>query len=489
MELGIFVIVALTGLAVGAGAILAYHASHPIVTPKPDWGLPFNPEIFGILTALPGTMVLLDGEDRVVRGSALAYTVGLIKGGEITNGQQLEQVAEVRRTEQISDEEYTIPVRRFFEATGAGVIGAVSVVPADAGSRGLSAVGNNILADGDNGSRVGAVGSLPEGAVRSRKDGKAPYQYWHLQVRVAPLQDSLLLVLVEDRSEHYRLSATRRDFIANVSHELKTPIGAIALLAETIADNAEDAQAVQLFAGKLQKESDRLTALVQDTIALTRLQDQPVMPEPEAVSVAGAVTDACERGRVMAEAYGVQVEANIDPELCVWGREDLVITAVQNLVENAVRYSDPGGRVTIGAEKVGGTAGLGLKTAGKDGHEQAVVAISIADRGIGIAPENQARIFERFYRVDPARSRITGGTGLGLAIVKHIAADLGGRIKVWSKVGEGSTFTLELPWVQANSVSTPEDEAHNEELELSAQAALAEDAAQEVLETMRGKEW
>ena len=248
-------------------------------------------------------------------------------------------------------------------------------------------------------------------------------------VRVAPLGASHLLLLAEDRTEARRLEAIRRDFVVNASHELKTPVGALGLLAETVEQAADDPEAVRRFAGRIQVESARLGALVQDIIELSRVQVGRPLGPPEPVLLAEVVSDAVDRVRTKADARSITIETGSSSALVLGDHESLV-TAVRNLLDNAVAYSNPGTRV-----------GVGVTARPADG----LVDLAVVDQGIGIPEEAQARLFERFYRVDPARSRDTGGTGLGLSIVKHVVADHGGEVTVWSEPGRGSTFTIRLP--------------------------------------------
>jgi two-component system sensor histidine kinase SenX3 len=253
-------------------------------------------------------------------------------------------------------------------------------------------------------------------------------------VRVAPLGPSvggggLILVLAEDQTESRRVDQVRRDFVANISHELKTPVGALALLAETMEEAAGDPEAVRRFAGRMRQEASRLTHLVQDLITLSRIQAAEPVPDPNPVDLGVVVAEALDRCRMKASARGIELVATSDQGLMVLGDEDLLVTALRNLLENAVAYSPEKTRVVVSASR--------------DGPHHA--QISVADQGIGIPQRDLERIFERFYRVDPARSRATGGTGLGLAIVKHVVAAHGGKVTVWSREGVGSTFTVRLP--------------------------------------------
>jgi two-component system sensor histidine kinase SenX3 len=220
----------------------------------------------------------------------------------------------------------------------------------------------------------------------------------------------------------------KRDFVANTSHELKTPVGALALLAETIEDAADDAEAVRRFAGKMRQEAQRLTNLVQDLITLSRVQAVEPVPDPIPVELDMIVVEALDRCRMKANARGITLQSAGDHGLSVLGDEDLLVTALRNLLENAVAYSPERTRVAITLKR-------------SDGYAE----LSVADQGIGIPERDLERIFERFYRVDPARSRATGGTGLGLAIVKHVMLAHAGRVTVRSIEGTGSTFTLFIP--------------------------------------------
>ena len=238
-----------------------------------------------------------------------------------------------------------------------------------------------------------------------------------LDVRVASLGDEYILVLADDRTEISRVQRMRNDFVANVSHELKTPVGAVSLLAEAIEQASDDPEAIEYFVGRLHKETRRLSALVRDIIELSRLQSTDVIARGGPVSVPTLVADAMDRSHLAAEVYG-------DAEL--------LGMAVQNLVENAIRYSPEHTKVDILVHRVADQ-----------------LLIEVSDQGVGIPEDEQKRIFERFYRVDPARSRQTGGTGLGLSIVKHVMTQHGGSVTVRSMPQEGSTFTLALPLTEA----------------------------------------
>ncbi|MFF0148244.1 two-component system sensor histidine kinase SenX3 [Amycolatopsis sulphurea] len=245
---------------------------------------------------------------------------------------------------------------------------------------------------------------------------------------VRPLGDGFTVVEAVDHSEAIRLEAVRRDFVANVSHELKTPVGAIALLTEAVLDAAEDVTEVRRFGGKILRESTRLGQLVTELIALSRLQGAERLPDLNVVEVDAVVREALGRTTLSAESAEITITTDAASGLLVEGDRTLLVTALSNLLENAVAYSQPGSPVSI-SRRLG------------DG----MVEIAVTDRGIGIAEDEQQRVFERFYRADKARSRATGGTGLGLAIVKHVAANHGGSVGLWSRSGTGSTFTLRIP--------------------------------------------
>lgn len=254
----------------------------------------------------------------------------------------------------------------------------------------------------------------------------------HLTLRVAPLGDDLVVALADDRTPLLRVDETRRDFVANVSHELKTPIGAISLLSEAVGEAADDPEAVEHFAQRLSKESKRLSDLVSQIIELSRLQSADPMLGREVVEVDEIVDGAIDRCRELAVRRRVSIATTGDELLEMRCDASRLEDAVTNLLQNAIIYSDEDSRVSISFREV------------SDADDD-FVEIAVADNGIGIKPEEQQRVFERFYRVDYARSRESGGTGLGLSIVKHIAAIHGGTVSVWSRPGQGSTFTLRLP--------------------------------------------
>lgn len=253
-------------------------------------------------------------------------------------------------------------------------------------------------------------------------------------------QDRRFVVLfADDDSEVARMEATRRDFVANVSHELKTPVGAMGLLAEALLESADDPASVRHFGERVLSESRRLGNMVGELIALSRLQGAEKLPDLEPVAVDEVIDEAIRRSALTAENAGITVDTDKPSGLEVLGDRTLLVTALSNLVENAIAYSPQGSAVSVSRSLRGGD-----------------VAIAVTDRGIGIAKEDQERVFERFFRVDKARSRSTGGTGLGLAIAKHVAANHNGSITLWSKPGTGSTFTLVVP-AHSEELDAPDD--------------------------------
>ncbi|MGB2922358.1 MAG: ATP-binding protein [Mycobacterium sp.] len=236
------------------------------------------------------------------------------------------------------------------------------------------------------------------------------------------------VIYVDDQSEHARMEATRRDFVANVSHELKTPVGAMGVLAEAILASGDDGETVRHFAAKMVTESNRLADMVGELIELSRLQGAERLPDLEAVDVDTVVSEALSRHKVSADNAHITITTDPPTGFRVLGDQTLLVTAMANLVSNAIAYSPDGSSVSVSRRRRGDN-----------------IEIAVTDRGIGIARDDQERVFERFFRVDKARSRATGGTGLGLAIVKHVAANHNGSIRLWSQQGTGSTFTLSIP--------------------------------------------
>jgi two-component system sensor histidine kinase SenX3 len=370
---------AMGGFVVGAVVMLAIRrTAHPEPEPDPvDDTL--SPGVASVLAVLPSSAVVLDREDRVLRASSAARAFGLVRGDALMAAELLALARKVRRDGEIRESEIETAGRKFGQESTT------------------------------------------------------------FAVRVAPLgSHGQVLVLAEDQTERRRVEAVRRDFVANVSHELKTPVGALSLLAETIQDAADDPEAVTRFAGRMQHEAARLTYLVQDLITLSRIQGGEPIPTPGRVPIDEAVHEAIDRCNTKASSKDITLVAGGAEGLTIWGDEELLVTALRNLIDNAVAYSPEHTRVVVSARPAG-----------------ASVELSVSDQGIGIPETAQERIFERFFRVDAARSRATGGTGLGLAIVKHVAVAHGGEVTVWSKEGSGSTFTLRLPAFGGVAVATP----------------------------------
>lgn len=250
------------------------------------------------------------------------------------------------------------------------------------------------------------------------------------------------VVYVDDQSEHARMEATRRDFVANVSHELKTPVGALGVLAEAVLASSDEPDTVRHFAEKMVTESTRLANMVGELIELSRLQGGERLPDLGSVDVDTVVSEALSRHKVAADNADIAITTDAPTGYQVMGDQTLLVTAIANLVSNAIAYSPNGSSVSISRRRRGEN-----------------IEIAVTDRGIGIAPADQERVFERFFRVDQARSRATGGTGLGLAIVKHVAANHNGSIRLWSQPGTGSTFTLSIP----ESVPTSPTDPHGDD--------------------------
>ena len=251
----------------------------------------------------------------------------------------------------------------------------------------------------------------------------------HCHVRLlSALERRLAVVYLDDQSELARMEASRRDFVANVSHELKTPVAAMGVLAEALLESTDDPETAQRFGQKLLTESRRLASMIGELIELSRLQGAERLPDLVMVDVDTVVQEAISRYKVAADSADITVSTDDPTGFEVLGDQPLLVTAVANLISNAIAYSPDGSTVSISRRRR---------------HND--IEIAVTDRGIGIAMADQERVFERFFRVDKARSRLTGGTGLGLAIVKHVAANHNGNIRLWSRPGTGSTFTLSIP--------------------------------------------
>jgi two-component system, OmpR family, sensor histidine kinase SenX3 len=357
------------------------------VSPPAEVSVPSASLAFAILNHLPTATVVLNQADEILFANGAAASTGMVKGNRLTNAELRDQARKARRDGRIREAELELP-----------------------------------------------HGELTRGPLAVR-------------ARIVPVGGGDVAVLVDDLTESRRIDAVRRDFVANISHELKTPVGAISLLAEAVAESRDDPETVARFVGRIQHESARLTRLVQELIDLSRLQGAEPLTDVKEVSMRMIVGEAVDRARLAAQSKSIGLVCD-DFDAPVLGDEQLLVTAMGNLIDNAVAYSPENTRVAVAIRATDG-----------------VVEVSVTDQGIGIAADEVDRIFERFYRVDPARSRATGGTGLGLAIVKHIVTNHGGTISVWSTPGAGSTFTVRLPSVPAAAVvplvstSTPSLEA------------------------------
>ncbi|MFB8893605.1 sensor histidine kinase [Microbacterium plantarum] len=275
------------------------------------------------------------------------------------------------------------------------------------------------------------------GTLKLRR-GVAPAEPRLIVARASSITPRFTLVLVRDITERERLAEMRRDFVANTSHELKTPVGAVTLLAEAIESAADDPEQVRSFASRLSAEAMRLGNLTSRIMSLSRLQSSDELTELRDVAVDEVVTSAIETHAIAAESAGVALVRGGDRGLYVRGDVQVLSEAVGNLIANAIVYSPPASQVGVGIRGNGDT-----------------VEIAVTDRGIGIPESEQQRVFERFYRADYARSRRTGGTGLGLSIVKHAVQRHGGEVQLWSRPGRGSTFTIRLPAIAAPDGAAP----------------------------------
>jgi two-component system sensor histidine kinase SenX3 len=257
----------------------------------------------------------------------------------------------------------------------------------------------------------------------------------NLDTWVMRLERGEVLLWAQNNSVVSRVETMRRDFVANISHELKTPVGALSLLAEAIEESGKDSESIQKFAKRIGPETKRLTNVIRDIIDLSQVQSDDPLASANPVEVDRVINDAVDAVQLLADLNNVEIAQVNEPDVKIVGDEYQLVMAIRNLLTNAITFSPASSRITVGAKL-------------KDG----VVEITVSDQGIGISLENQSRIFERFYRVDPARSRTTGGTGLGLAIVKHVCENHGGEVSVWSVPGQGSTFTMKFPQMEQESV-------------------------------------
>lgn len=369
------------GVLIGAGFTVVLHIAERRGQSAARVVAPTIPDgVDQVLDVLESAGVVLDPSNNVLRASPGALAMGLVRNQMLVHPELLDLVASVRRTGEPVATELLLTRGPFSDAT------------------------------------------------------------MQVDVRVARLGTRFVLLLADDRTEARRLDEVRRDFIANISHELKTPIASVSLLAEALDQAADEPDRVRRFADRLSVESTRLAHITSEVIELSRLQARDALRRDELLDVDRIVAAAVDQNRVVAAAKGIEVRLRAKSKAKIYGDQALMVVAVHNLVANAIAYSSEGGRVGIGVT-VDGDA----------------VEIAVADQGIGIAPEDQDRVFERFYRVDQARSRNTGGSGLGLSIVKHAVQNHGGDVRLWSQLGRGSTFTIRLPLAEP-PVAPPEPE-------------------------------
>jgi len=376
------VLAGFAGLLTGALAVIAVRYSERQQTQLPDTtplATSLPPGVGDVLAVLRSSAIVVDSADAVTKMSPAAVAYGLVRDGELVHAELRHLARQVRRDGVIRESQLEL-------------------------SRGPLGQGRSIM-----------------------------------QARVAPLGSSHVLLLVEDHTQARRVEEVRRDFVANVSHELKTPVGGLALLAEAVLDASDDPEAVTRFAERMKVESTRLTRLVKEIVDLSRLQVADTLQDPQLVDLSEAAAEAVERSRLVADAKGIDIATALGDDSRVFGDTELLVTAIANLVGNAIAYSEGGTRVAVSVHPA----------------DHGIVEVAVTDQGHGIPEAEQQRIFERFYRVDPARSRATGGTGLGLAIVKHVCANHGGEVTVWSEEGRGSTFTMRLP-AAPTSASQPD---------------------------------
>ncbi|APH45655.1 two-component sensor histidine kinase [Microbacterium sp. 1.5R] len=276
-----------------------------------------------------------------------------------------------------------------------------------------------------------------------------------VSARASAISPRMTLLIIRDVTEQERLDQMRRDFVANTSHELKTPVGAVTLLAEAIESAADDPAQVRHFATRISAEAARLGQLTGRIMSLSRLQTDDALSDVRPVSIDEVLATALEAHVVQADSAGVELARGGDRGVWVRGDSQILIEAFGNLIANAIVYSPKGSRV-----------GIGVKA------DEGVVEVAVSDQGIGIAEADRERIFERFYRADEARSRRTGGTGLGLSIVKHATQRHGGEVRLWSRPGRGSTFTIRLPRIDAPP-SIDKDQKNKKKRERKAAKAAA----------------
>ncbi|GAA1506583.1 two-component system sensor histidine kinase SenX3 [Agromyces terreus] len=364
------VLVALAlGVFLGAGILLMLYMAERRGAHAAKVIAPSIPDgVEQVLDVLESAGIVLDPSNNVLKASPGALALGLVHGGMLTHPELVALAASVRTDGDTVTEEVTV-----------------------------------------------ARGPYGDSTMR-------------LHVLVARLGTRFVLLLAEDRTEAHRLDEVRRDFVANISHELKTPIASVSLLAEAIEQASDEPDQVRRFAGRLSTEATRLARITSEVIELSRLQARDALRPDALVSIDEVVAEAVDQNRIVAAAKHIDVAVRVAAGAKVYGDRALIIVAVHNLISNAIAYSNDGGRV-----------GVGVRV------EDDAVEIAITDQGIGIGPDDLDRVFERFFRVDQARSRNTGGSGLGLSIVKHTVQNHGGDVRVWSRPGRGSTFVIRLP--------------------------------------------
>lgn len=358
----------LLGFGAGAALLLGYLLVNRVRTSANQQEASINAAELAVLNAMLDAWVILDEHQNVLTSSIEAQELDLATGNKLTHANVANFVADAIKNTQSPEGILEIP---------------------------RSALGTASLA---------------------------------LLANLSPISNNRYLLILRDVSDVTRVELVRRDFVANVSHELKTPVGALSLLSEAAAEAADDPAAVRRFALKMQAEAQRLTNLVNDLIDLSRLQSDDPLKKATIAPVARLVDAAVSDVKAVADAKEIELSVKIQTGLQVACVERQLITAIRNLIVNAVNYSSNQTKVAITAEEV-----------------DDLIEIRVTDQGIGIPETDQLRVFERFYRIDPARSRATGGTGLGLSIVKHIATGHGGDVILRSIEGKGSTFTLRLP--------------------------------------------
>ncbi len=359
------------GLALGFGvALLVYFSRRKTAKAPAQPRNQLSNSISEVLDVLGPSALILNGTNYVAQATTTALALGLVNGRNLTHKKLLTLVAKARESQE--------------------------ALQIDA--------------------------SLPTG----RKDVKL-----FITARAKSIGDGNVLLIVEDRTESHRLDEMRKDFMANISHELKTPIGAVGLLAEAMENSLDQPEILAKLLRNIRKEAKRLSSLVQDIIQLSRIQGTSKIAISKHVNLISVVREAIDRNSWRSEKHNVAIEfesekRNVD----VIGDAEMLTVAVKNLIENAIIYSNAGSSVAVVIEVANGLAQIRVK-----------------DSGIGIGKEDLERVFERFYRADQSRSRETGGTGLGLSIVKHAALMHQGDVQLFSKPGIGSTFTIRLPMV------------------------------------------